>query len=807
MRAIMSGGSKITGEEPTIVAGAVFPTVTPSSEVLSSETPSVTGGPQVVGGRYDVLGLVGVGGMGSVYRVRDRELDEIVALKMLRKELLAAPGMLERFRQEAKLARRVTHRNVARTFDIGEHGGDKFLTMEFVDGESLAGKLAREGALSMREVAPLIAAICDGLSAAHAAGVVHRDLKPDNVLLAKDGRVVITDFGIARATVGAAETMGMPIGTPTYMAPEQVEGAQDVDARADIYALGAILYELLTGERAWKGDAVYVVAAARLMKPPPDPRAVRKEVGEAAAALVQKCMARARGDRYASAAEVASAMAEVANAALPSSTMLRAPSSVLRAARDVTRDVATESMKTIAVLPFRNTGHADDEYIADGLTDDLIDALSMTKGLKVRGRGAVMRFKGVDRDARELGRELDVQVVVEGSLKKHGAQLRVSARLVSVSDGFQLWAKRFDRREEDFLSVGDDAANSIAEALTVERAAPARVAPTDAVAIDLYLRARHLYHKGWRQEIIESVTLFEEALARAPDDPMILSGYALAQLRRIGNDPEAADDIGESAREAAERAISLAPYLAEARIALANWRLVMGDAVGCAKDTREAARVAKTSPDVLDLRGRLLVEVGSPEAGIACLRTATLLEPSLERAAGDIIRVKALLGDWSPVEELFESLAHATEGQNLSWFLCARMVAWRREPAWATRLRELAAPHSFPLKSVVEGTCRLIETGTLTETMAMALAMWGQVTGRARRRPMFMRQIKAELCAFVKDDASVLDALESADNLGLIDRVWLERCPLLDTYRATERYQKVHASVTARAKEVLDALT
>ena len=803
----MSTGPKITGEEPTIAAGSLVPTATPSSEALSSDTPSTTSGPQVVGGRYEVLGLVGVGGMGSVYRARDRELDEIVALKMLRKELVAAPGMLERFRQEAKLARRVTHRNVARTFDIGEHAGDKFLTMEFVDGESLAGKLAREGALPMHEVAALTVAICDGLSAAHAAGVVHRDLKPDNVLLAKDGRVVITDFGIARATVGAAQTMGMPIGTPTYMAPEQVEGAQDVDARADLYALGAILYELLTGERAWKGDAVYVVAAARLMKPPPDPRAVRPQVSDAAAAVVLKCMARARGDRYATAAEVLAAVVAAANVAPPVSTAV--PSGVMRAAR-AGREALLEgadSAKTIAVLPFRNTGKAEDEYIADGLTDDLIDALSMTKGLKVRGRGAVMRFKGVDRDARELGRELDVQVVVEGSVKKHGPQLRVSARLVSVSDGFQLWAKRFDRREEDFLSVGDDAANSIAEALTIERAAPARVAPTDPVAMDLYLRARHLYHKGWHQEILDSVSLFEQALARAPDDPMILSGFALAQLRRIANDPDAAESIGAIAREAAERAIALAPYLGEARVALANWRLVMGDAVGCAKDAREAARTAKASPDVLDLRGRLLIEVGNPEEGIACLRTATLLEPSLMRAQNDILRVTALLGNWTPIDELFDSLEHAEKPENLSWFLCARMIAWRRDAASATRLRALTTRHSFPLKSVVEDTCRLVETKELTESMSMALAMWGRVTGRARRGPMFMRQIKAELCAFVEDEASMLDAIESGDDLGLIDRVWLERCPLLDAYRGSARFHKVHASIAARAKEVLDALT
>jgi serine/threonine-protein kinase len=218
--------------------------------------------PQVLAGRYELLGLVGTGGMGSVYRARDRELDEIVALKMLRRELVDAPGMLARFRQEVKLARKVTHRNVARTFDIGEHAGDKFLTMELVEGESLANLLHREKKLELARVIELVEAICSALSAAHAAEVVHRDLKPDNVLLAKDGRVVVTDFGIARAVTSDAQpTIGAPIGTPAYMAPEQLEGSHPIDARADLYALGAMTYELLTGQQPWTGDSAYAVAA------------------------------------------------------------------------------------------------------------------------------------------------------------------------------------------------------------------------------------------------------------------------------------------------------------------------------------------------------------------------------------------------------------------------------------------------------------------------------------------------------------------------------------------------------------------
>ncbi|HVY49887.1 MAG TPA: serine/threonine-protein kinase, partial [Minicystis sp.] len=304
--------------DPTLAAtsGAAAPVSAASDPAVAAAGCASVGGTYVVAGRYEILGMLGVGGMGTVYRARDRELDEVVALKALRRELVDAPGMLERFRREVKLARRVTHPNVARVFDIGEHDGEKFLTMEYVDGESLAGLLAREGALSVARGVELAVAVCAGLGAAHHAGVVHRDLKPDNVLLSKSGRVVVTDFGIARAVMdgGAGQTAGGLVGTPAYMAPEQVEGAADVDARADVYALGAMLFELFTGARPWIGDAPIAVAAARLVHPPPDPRAKKPDLPTPLARAILRCMARRREERFASVAEVA---AELASLTLP----------------------------------------------------------------------------------------------------------------------------------------------------------------------------------------------------------------------------------------------------------------------------------------------------------------------------------------------------------------------------------------------------------------------------------------------------------------------------------------------------------
>ncbi len=290
----------------TTLRGALAMAPTQLGEPLSLPAPSDELG--IVAGRYALLSILGAGGMGAVYRARDLELDEVVALKRLRREFADNPSLVERFRQEVKLARRITHPSVARTFDIGEDAGTRFLTMELVEGESLACRLEREPGLSIAEAVGIAREVCQALGAAHAAGVVHRDLKPDNVLLADDGRVVLTDFGLA---VALRETGGLAssarAGTPAYMAPEQLEGSRNLAGRADLYALGVLLYEMLTGARPWERDSE-CSSARRMTSPPPDPRVVRPEVPAALARVVLRCMARAPEGRYATASDVARAL-------------------------------------------------------------------------------------------------------------------------------------------------------------------------------------------------------------------------------------------------------------------------------------------------------------------------------------------------------------------------------------------------------------------------------------------------------------------------------------------------------------------
>jgi serine/threonine-protein kinase len=509
-------------------------------------------------------------------------------------------------------------------------------------------------------------------------------------------------------------------------------------------------------------------------------------------------MAKDPDQRFASAEEVARAL----DAALAAATSV--PVGLPRQ-RASARPPA-ETTKNVAVLPFRNQGPAEDEYIADGLTDDLIDALSMTRGLRVQARGAVMRFKAGDRDPREIGRQLDVQVVVDGSVRKSGGKLRVNARLVSVADGFQLWAKRFDRPEAEFLAVGDEAANAIAEALTLVRDLPAREAPTDPLAIDLYLRARHAYHAGWAMNVDVAVRLFEEALARAPDDPQILAGYALELMRRFSFDPRGTEADGNRAKAAAERALQKVPTLGEARMALANHALITGDGVACARAVREALAVSPGSADVHDMRGRLLGEVGSPVDALASLSTAVKLEPSNLRARGDAMRMHALLGDYAPVDDLVARAAGEAGTEGVVIVLAARLALWKRDVEMLRRIEETTKDLQYAFKSAVGELVAVGVSGNITPALADLGKTWGKVTHGAVRRSAFFQQLAAEVAAYAGLDDAALDAIEAGDRLGLIDISWLDRCPLLDRLRDSPRFAEARRGIAARASAVLAAL-
>jgi serine/threonine-protein kinase len=778
-------------EAPGLAQSVVMPAGGSSHSSMSFQS-----GAALVGGRYEILRLVGVGGMGTVYQARDTELDEIVALKTLRTELLEDADMLERFRNEVRLARRVTHRNVARMFDIGEHGGEKFLTMEFVEGESLATVLEREKRLPVQRVVEIMTAVCAGLSAAHAAGVIHRDLKPDNVMISRDDRVLVTDFGIARAAQSSTNrTMGMVLGTPAYMAPEQVLGQKDIDARADIYALGAMLFELFTGEDAWSGESAMAVATARLMSPPPDPKQRRGDVPDAAARVILKCMARSRDDRYASTDQVARDLGALT---MPRASAPDLAETMVRQKPDAARLGSHD--KTVAVLPFRNAGSPDDEYLAEGLTDDLIDTLSMTRGLRVCSRGAVGKYKGSAQDPRAVGADLGVQVVVEGSVRKAPGAVRITARLVSVADGFQLWAKRFDRPDVDLFAINDEAARAIAEALTVDPTAPAREAPSNAAAVDLYLRARNEYHKFWPENVARAVEIFEQALALAPNDPTILSGYALARARFSFFAGEAMD----KAMAAARRAVEVAPNLPEARLALGTALFQAGDNPGAVRELRLALAGGPGLAEAHALMGRILCEAALTDDGIRHLEVALTLDPGMDLARRDLSRTFELLGNMEKAERALAGLTITLDDAGRTIHL-ARTLLWQRDKARAeealAKMQETSGRFALTHRML-----RLIATDDKDAFMKDFDSREAMARARGKgRRSMFFAQVTAEIGAFTHDKTMTLEYLGAAVEAGLIDLLWLDRCPLFDPMRVDVWFRTLRARVDERSKAIGEA--
>lgn len=738
-----------------------------------------------LGSRYQILALAGSGTMGTVYRARDLELDEIVALKVLHATLADDASTLERFRREAKLARRITHHNVARVHDIAEHEGLKFLTMEYVEGESLASVLRARGALPLAEVRRLARAVCDGLAAAHAAHVVHRDLKPDNILIARDGRLAITDFGIARAVVGRdalTRTLGALVGTPAYMAPEQIEDPDNVDLRCDLYAFGAVLFELLTGERAWTGPNLFAVMNRRLGEPPPDPRATGAQISDALADVVMRAMARRRDDRFGSAGELGDALETCFRSVSPGA----ADPAPRRPRRPTTSTLA--ATKTVAVLPFRYLGPASDEYFADGLTDDLIDTLSMTRGLRVRPRGMTNTLKSVEADPREIGRTLDVQVVVEGSVRRMGTETRLSARVIHVADGIQIWAGRQDVAQGDFLVAADRIAHGIAEALTADLAATRRHEVSDPEAIELYLRGRRELRANWSGDLSGAVELLESAVARAPEDPNLVATRALA-LSRLAFLHGGA--TRSRARQAAERAVVVAPNLGESWVALAATRVYFGDQVGAAEALRSGVQRIPTSGRLRAALARVQLEVDALDDAIRQLEMATQLDPTVPDLIEDLARAHALRGAWSEVDALLARPVDDDHGRLTRAVHRARLDLWRGHAVDVPDAVIAANVATLPIKVLL--LQRDVARGHVTRDRLDDLEAEAMLP-----RPRFsllLWQLSAELSATAGEHERALAAVGRAIDGGLVDVAWLRRCPLLADLRRDERWPALVARV------------
>ncbi len=712
---------------------------------------------------------------------------------MLSSERARAPETIERFREEVRLARRVTHPNIARIFDIGTTGEDWFLTMELIDGESLAAVLEREGVISVARCVAIFTQVCAGLAAAHRAGIIHRDLKPDNILLRRDGHAVLADFGIARALADhrGAEREGNIAGTPAYMAPEQVLARSDIDGRADVYALGASLFECLTGRLPFEGESAVAMARARLQLPPPDPRSIVPTLPDAISEIVLKCTARERDDRFPSLEALAVAFSRIRLSVFPSQE--RPPGPVRHTRFD----------RTVAVLPIANGGAADDDYLAVTLTDDLTELLSAVGGVRVRKLDAVQRRQAIcaesaGRDPRALGRTIGVQAVVEGSVSREGERIHVSLRLVTVADGFQLWTMASERNAADFFAFGDEAAAAIASALAASEVPEPRRVDVPEAALDLYLRGRHLLLHGWIGLIQDACDLLERAHAAAPTDARIIAAYGRALVRNysFGN---------RTSATLAEELLESVPADPEAMFGLAHLHFQRGENVSGARLLARCLGRAPLLAEAVESKGRLLLDIGPIEDGIRALHHAYELEPLLANVPSEIARGHALLGDWpAAVEVLLSAKADEDQAPAL-WMYAMRYAMWFRDrdraDQFAARFAELGHVDRRVVR-IVQGFHDVVRGGTAA-TLDDALTMGNRVP----RSQASFAQYRAEAFAVVGDTEAALGALAAADANGLIDQSWIARCVAIDSIRHTSAFAAVDERVRVRAASVREVFT
>ena len=487
----------------------------------------------------------------------------------------------ERFLREIKLTARFNHPHILPLLDSGEAAGLLYYAMPYVEGESLRNRLDREHRLPVEEALIIAREVADALEYAHQHGVVHRDIKPENILLSA-GHAVVADFGIARAIQAAGDQTvtqtGMLLGTPAYMSPEQAAGDSELDGRSDIYSLGCVLYEMWTGAPPFIAATAQAVIAMRFIHRPSEVSSLRDGVPAWGSRAVARALALDRVERYATAAQFAAAL--IAPPAEPG--------------RPAQREAPTE--KSIAVLPFTNmSSDPEIEYFGDGVAEEIINALAQLPGLRVAGRSSAFSFKGKREDLRVIGDKLAVGTVLEGSVRKAGAQLRITAQLVNVADGYHLWSQRFDREPEDVFAIQEEIARTIAERLQVSLAGSdqktlVRPHTENLEAYQLYLKGRALLYKRG-VAIWQALEAFRAALELDPQYALASAGLADAYTLLGMYGVLTPSDALPHARAAAQRSVELGPDLAEAHNAVAGVRLWDWDWPGADREFRTALQL------------------------------------------------------------------------------------------------------------------------------------------------------------------------------------------------------------------------
>ncbi len=623
------------------------------------------------GGRYEILGVLGQGGMGAVYKARDRELDRLIALKVIRPELATDPAILLRFKQELILARNITHKNVVRIYDLGEADGVRFISMEYVDGEDLRTLLRRAGKFSPKEAIAVVEQVCRALDAAHSEGVIHRDLKPQNIMRDKHGRIVVMDFGLARSLgdTGLTQT-GAIVGTLEYMSPEQALGST-LDPRSDIFSVGLIFYELLTGKAPYGADTAIASLMKRTREEARSASDVDASVPKSLSAIVSRCLEREPANRYHSAVEllqqlttweanpnisaetlskmiahpivhrsrfsldlpgkswmwIGAAVLAIALATFAGRTLLnRSGMSAGEMAQGIP---SLRQGKYVAILPLRKIG---DEkalgYVADGIAEALAAKLFQLKEVHLASSDAVEKAVAKDKDLplSRLARELGVNLVLQGMVQGNSDRLRVTLSLDDATTGKRVWSQEFPGAAGDVLALEDQIYSTLATALALkpsgEEQARVGAHPTENLkAYDLYLQGRNTLRNSHNQDgIRQAVGLFEQAIDKDSNFALAYTGLADSSLRMYGETKEGV--WAQKATLAAQQAERLSNNLPEVHLSLGSVYSATGKNTQAVAELKRALELAPNSDEAYRNLGNAYRAGGQSEEAIAAYQKA-----------------------------------------------------------------------------------------------------------------------------------------------------------------------------------------